>query len=128
MANTYTWKITNLKTQRFFLGVDDYIVSAKFEHTVTDPTGKYQFVNKGQANFPIPALPEDITDSLPYANITEAKIIEWIENIVYGASNLAIERSAMDKRINEQKNRDENRSLNSIVIGASATEDKPLPW
>ena len=128
MANTYTWKITNLKTQRFFLGVDDYIVSAKFEHTVTDPTGKYQFVNKGQANFPIPALPEDITDSLPYANITEAKIIEWIENVVYGASNLAIERSAMDKRINEQKNRDENRSLNSIVIGASATEDKPLPW
>ena len=128
MANTYTWKITNLKTQRFFLGVEDYIVSANFEHTVTDPTGKYQFVNKGEANFPIPALPEDITDSLPYANITEAKIKEWIENIVYGTSNLAIERASMDRRIDEQKNRNENRSLDSIVIGASSTEDKPLPW
>ncbi len=128
MANTYTWKITNLKTQRYFLGVEDYIVSANFEHTVTDPTGKYQFINKGQANFPTPSLPEDITDALPYADITEAKIIEWIENNVYGSSSLAIERASMDRRIDEQKYRDENRSLNSIVISASSTEDKPLPW
>lgn len=67
MANTYTYKVTNL-----IRNPEGIVVTAQFQITVSDGTDSFTHsYNFGFANNPITPT--------PFESLTEAKVIEWIK-------------------------------------------------
>lgn len=85
----------------------DYVISTIF--TVTGVNGNNSFSIGSNLQF---ALTDEVKDFIPYANLTEATVLAWIE-----ASG---ELPALHATIQNQIN-----ALNAPVV---IPKNKPLPW
>lgn len=74
MSNTYTYKVNNLIRDN-----NGIVVTAQFQITVSDGVDSFTHnYNTGFANGPVTPT--------PFADLTEAKVIEWIKRDA-GAEN-----------------------------------------
>ena len=110
MATTYTWEVTNLYTMPVSAQEQDYVVTALYNVTGVD--GEYSASLSNSAQFEVVA---DKPNYIPYADLTEAQIIEWIvEGLgVDGVANIeACIQGQIDSEINPPV----------------SPENTPLPW
>jgi len=78
---TYTWKITGVKTVDTD-SVTDAVVQTYWEKVGTDEDG-----NQGTFSGATPFLQSSINPEnfVPYEELTEEIVLEWIQNIVIGS-------------------------------------------
>lgn len=110
MATTYTWEVTNLYTMPVSAQEQDYVVTALYNVTGVD--GEYSASLSNSAQFEVVV---DKPNYIPYADLTEAQIIEWIvEGLgVDGVANIeACIQGQIDSEINPPV----------------SPENTPLPW
>lgn len=105
---TYTWAVTTLYTETIE-GDSNYVVIANY--TVLGVDGEYTASLSNMARFST----ESVTPFIPYADLTEAIVIGWIQEDlgVDGVSNLE---ACIQGQINSQ--------INPPVTPQS----QPLPW
>jgi hypothetical protein len=106
MTTTYVWTVTALSTMP--KPTPDYVVSAQY--TVTGIDGTITVSIQGTSQF---AVSPDQTDFVPYANLTEAIVLGWIQE----EPNLVV---------NIQANLDGQ--IESIVNPPVSPQITPLPW
>ena len=93
---TYTWAVTALYTETI-AGEQDYVVIAGYEVVGVDDTYSASLSNIARFST------ESVTPFVPYADLTEAIVIGWIQNDlgVDGVSNLeACIQGQIDSQIN----------------------------
>lgn len=98
MALTYTWKLKSLKKTNVdgLLGV---IVGTQWELTGTDEDG-FSGTFYGATPFKLDEVdPQNFT---PYENLTQAQVLNWIENVVVGSYKEHID-SQIQKQIDNKK-------------------------
>ena len=79
MAITYTWKLTGLK-KKTVGSFNDYIVQTYWKKTGTDENG-----NTGEFTGATPFEENaEATDYIAWDQLTEAKVLEWIQAVVTG--------------------------------------------
>lgn len=93
---TYNWKITNLYTKTVE-GLEDYVVNAVFEVEGVD--GEFSSTVNGSQVFTV----KEGTEFIPYANLTEEIVVEWIKEEL-GENGLLSITSCIDGQIESQKN------------------------
>lgn len=76
MAITYTWEITSLKTKTEGSNADA-VVQTYWKKTGTDDTG-----NVGSFSGATPLTSVNAESFTPFADLTEAKVLDWIKAIV----------------------------------------------
>ena len=106
MSNQYLWTVTALSTMP--TPTPDYVVMAQYSVTGTDGTNTV--VTGGVSQFSV--NPEQ-TDFVPYADLTEAIVLSWIQS----EPNLVV---------NIQANLDGQ--IESIVYPPVTPVNTPLPW
>jgi len=84
MANTYSWKIANLEHEISdgFVFTAHYTVSAESDQLKPDGTA-YTSGAYGSVGFQRPS------SLVPYADLTEAEVIGWVQDALGGASKVA---------------------------------------
>ena len=73
MATTYTWSVTNLWTIDASATETNYVVMAAYLVIGTDGTYSAELSNIAQFE-----VKTDQPDYIPYADLTESKVLEWI--------------------------------------------------
>ena len=106
MTTTYVWTVTALSTMP--TPTPDYVVMAQYSVTGTDGTNTV--VTGGVSQFSV--NPKQ-TDFVPYADLTEAIVLSWIQS----EPNLVV---------NIQANLDGQ--IESIVYPPVSPKNTPLPW
>jgi hypothetical protein len=115
MALTYTWAIKTLRKQNDQANnLSDVIVHVQWECTGTDENGHTGTFN-GAA--PLELNPADIGAFLPYASLTEADVITWIQDIVNGNPGY---KAHIDEQIQKQ--------IDDKVNPAAEVTSEALPW
>jgi hypothetical protein len=105
----YTWTITNLYTQTID-GKEDYVVTAIYDVVGVD--GEYTAsMTSNTAQFST----EDVTEFTPYADLTEAIVINWVKESLGENGIISIE-ACIQGQIDSQ--------INPPV----SPENTPLPW
>lgn len=107
MANQYSWIISQLEAYPQHEGKTDVVFTVHWRRQATDGT-HHADVYGSQSVTLDPDAP-----FTPYANLTEAQVIGWLEDAM-GAENVAAMDAALDTQIENQ--------INPPVI------TPPLPW
>jgi hypothetical protein len=109
--NQYVWKVTSLETLPTPIApIDNCAVLAKYTVTATSDAKQPITVSfDGVSQFSMPTG----SDLTPYANLTEAQVLSWIQS----EPNLVI---------NIQANLDGQ--INSILNPPISPTETPLPW
>jgi len=110
MATTYTWEVTNLYTIPVSAQEQDYVVTALY--LVKGVDGNYTASVSNSAQFEVIADDPNFT---PYADLTEAQVLQWIVDQlgIDGVNNLeACVQGQIDSQINPPV----------------SPENTPLPW
>ena len=105
---TYNWTITNLYTKTVD-GLQDYVVTAMFEVEGVD--GEFFYTVNGSQMFTV----KEGVEFVPYANLTEELVVEWIKEEL-GEEGLPPITNYIDEQIESQK----NPSVEPVIT--------PLPW
>jgi hypothetical protein len=105
----YTWTITNLYTQTIE-GKEDYVVTAIYDVVGTDGTYTASLTSN-TAQFST----EDVTEFTPYADLTEAIVINWVKESLGENGIISIE-ACIQGQIDSQ--------INPPVSPVNT----PLPW
>jgi len=92
----YSWKITNLFTKTVD-GLQDYVVTAMFEVEGVD--GEFSSTINGNQMFTV----KEGSEFIPYANLTEQIVVEWIKEEL-GENGLISITACIDGQIESQKN------------------------
>lgn len=93
---TYNWTINNLYTKTVE-GLEDYVVTAMFEVEGVD--GEFTNTVNGSQMFTV----KEGVDFVPYANLTEEIVVEWIKEEL-GENGLLSITACIDGQIESQKN------------------------
>ena len=109
MATTYTWEVTNLYTVPA-TNEPDYVVTALYNVVGVD--GDYSAELSNSAQFEVI---EDQPDFTPYADLTEAQVVGWIQTQL-GPDGVANLEACIQGQIDSQ--------INPPV----SPENTPLPW
>ena len=109
MATTYTWEVTNLYTVPA-TNEPDYVVTALYNVVGVD--GDYSAELSNSAQFEVI---EDQPDFTPYADLTEAQVLGWIQTQL-GTDGVANLEACIQGQIDSQ--------INPPV----SPENTPLPW
>jgi hypothetical protein len=96
MANTYTWVISQLECYPQHEGKTDVVFTVHWRRQATDGSGHNADIYGSQA---ITLNPDETF--VPYANLTQAEVIGWLEAAM-GADTLAAQEAALDKQIADQ--------------------------
>lgn len=104
----YTWNVTNLFTETID-GKEDYVVIANYETTGVD--GEYSASLSNTAQFST----EDVTDFIPYADLTEEIVIGWIKESLGENGIISIEACIQGQ-------------IDSQITPPVSPENTPLPW
>jgi len=113
MSNTYTWSVTNMSTLPNVPDLPEYVTLVNGVVTgsngATPPITATQYFNVQLV------VKEDQDDYIPYADLTEAVVIGWVQEVLTpeGVSNLEIN---IDNQISAIEN--------PPVVPSS----QPLPW
>ena len=110
MATTYTWTVTNLYTVPVSPTEPDYVVTALYNIIGVDGTYTAELSNSAQ--FEVIADQPDFT---PYADLTEAQVLGWIQTQL-GPDGVANLEACIQGQIDSQ--------INPPV----SPENTPLPW
>lgn len=105
----YTWTITNLYTQTID-GKEDYVVTAIYDVVGTDGTYSAELTSN-LAQFST----EDVGVFIPYADLTEAIVLDWVKESLGENGIISIE-ACIQGQIDSQ--------INPPV----SPENTPLPW
>ena len=110
MSTTYTWSVTNLYTIPVTPNEPDYVVTALYILSGTDGTYSAEISNSAQFE-----VISDDPNFTPYANLTEAQVLGWIQTQLGpdGVSNLE---ACVQGQIDSQAN------------PPVSPENTPLPW
>ena len=108
MSNTYVWKITSLDAIPQVGSLTDYVCVSHWSCQGTDGT----YVGSCYATVSFPVNP-DKPDYTPYADLTEAEVIQWTQDAL-GAEQVAAVYTSIDMQIENQ--------VNPKII------TPPLPW
>jgi hypothetical protein len=106
MANTYTWKITNMTVQKELDNFTDVVIETEWSCTGTDGT-HYASSLPGTTRI----MFEGGVDFTPYNDLTQEQVLNWIW--ARGVDQNAVQ-SDIDNQINLQVNPP------SVIL--------PLPW
>jgi hypothetical protein len=90
---TPIWTITNLDCKPNVDGLVDYVVTAHWDCTATN--GQYRGRVYNTTSFEVDA---DKPDYIPYADLTEAQVIEWVQASL-GAETVAAHEENVAKQI-----------------------------
>jgi hypothetical protein len=105
----YTWTITNLYTQTID-GKEDYVVTAIYDVVGVD--GEYTAsMTSNTAQFST----EDVTEFTPYADLTEAIVINWVKESLGENGIISIEACIQGQ-------------IDSEINPPVSPENTPLPW
>jgi hypothetical protein len=105
----YTWTITNLYTQTID-GKEDYVVNAIYD--VVGVQGEYTAsMTSNMAQFST----EDVTKFTPYADLTEAIVINWVKESLGENGIISIEACIQGQ-------------IDSEINPPVSPENTPLPW
>jgi hypothetical protein len=105
---TYNWTITNLYTKTVE-GLQDYVVTAMYNVEGVD--GEFSSTVNGSQMFTV----KEGADFIPYANLTEEVVVEWIKEEL-GENGILSITACIDGQIESQKN--------PPVV----PQNTPLPW
>ena len=95
---TPIWTITNLDCKPNVDGLVDYVVTAHWDCTATDGTYSGRVYNT--TSF---VVDSDKPDYIPYADLTEAQVIEWVQASL-GAETVAATEANVLQQIENQIN------------------------
>jgi hypothetical protein len=104
----FTWNVTQLFSKTIE-GITDYVVIANYKTIGVD--GKYTASLSGTAQFST----ENVTNFIPYKDLTEAIVIDWIKQTLGENGIISIE-ACIQGQIDSQ--------INPPV----SPTDTPLPW
>ncbi len=108
MANSYNWVISQLDAYPEHEGKKDVVFVVHWRRVSTDGKGHNADVYGAQTLTLDPEAP-----FTPFANLTEAQVIGWLED-AFGTETLAAQEAALDQQIADQ--------VNPPVLRP------PLPW
>jgi hypothetical protein len=97
MANQYSWIISQLECYPQHEGNQDVVFTIHWRRQATDGT-HHADVYGSQSVTLDPDAP-----FTPYANLTEAQVIGWLED-AFGDEQLAAQKATLDKQIADQIN------------------------
>jgi hypothetical protein len=106
MANTYIWKIEQVKLRPQYQGKTDVVKEAAWRFIASD--GQKEVSTYGSLELDDPS-----GDFVLYENLTEQQVIDWVQAKI-GENRISTYKDAMDKGLAEQA------APKEIV--------KPLPW
>ena len=98
MSNTYTWTISALDCIPDVNGKLDYVVVSHWSCSGTDGT----YTGQCYATVSFPVNP-DKPDYVPYADLTEAEVIQWTQDAL-GEEQVAAVYTSIDTQIETAKN------------------------
>lgn len=110
MAITYTWKITGLKTKNVSDNKQNAVVQTYWQKIGTDENG-----NEGTFNGATPFTVDPTDDSgpyIPFEQLTEEDVINWIKTIVVGN---------YEEHVNGQIQKQIDEKINPVT-------EASLPW
>lgn len=107
----YTWNILGLRTTKSG-NTDNIIVQVDWQKTGTDTVNNVSGTHQGSTTFSSDAAGSFGTDFVPFEQLTESMVIEWVKKTVEGAFE-----TVMDRNINAQI----KDQLNPVV-------NVELPW
>lgn len=107
MSNTYNWVISQLDAYPQHEGHTDVVMTIHWRRQATDGTYSADIYGSQAVTLDAEA------PFTPYADLTEAQVIGWLENAM-GAETLAAQVTALDQQIENQ--------INPPVVRP------PLPW
>lgn len=96
MSNTYTWTISALDCIPDVNGKLDYVVVSHWSCSGTD--GTYTGQCYSTVSFPVNP---DKPDYIPYADLTEAEVIQWTQDAL-GEEQVAAIYTSIDTQIEDQ--------------------------
>lgn len=118
MAITYTWEVTGLKTSTVN-GTSDVVVQTYWKKTGTDDdghTGSFTGATPfSAANIPVSS------SFVPFSELTEAAVIEWIKAVVVGDYEAHV-----DGRIADEIARKHNPVTDATLPWAPPAENPPF--
>ena len=106
MAITYTWEVTSLKTKTEGSNADA-VVQTYWKKTGTDDAG-----NVGSFTGATPFSSVDTEDFVAFAELTEAKVLEWIKAVVV---------ESYEEHVNEKIQQQIDEQVTPVV-------EKDMPW
>lgn len=98
MSNTYVWSISALDVIPKVGDLTDYCVVSHWACSGTDGT----YTGQCYATVSFPVNP-DKPDYVPYADLTEAEVIQWTQDAL-GAEQVAAVYTSIDTQIETAKN------------------------
>lgn len=98
MANTYNWVISQLDAYPQHEGHTDVVFTIHWRRQATDGSGHNADIYGSQAVTLDPSA-----TYIPYAELTEADVIGWLEDAM-GAETLEAQKASLDKQIADQIN------------------------
>jgi hypothetical protein len=101
-----TWSITALYVEKQEAGFDDVVHISGWLVQDTDGTNTAQ--QGGETELPPPSAP-----FIPYADLTEAEVIGWVQGVL-GAQKVAEIEASLNAQI--------------VYMQAAPIETPPLPW
>jgi hypothetical protein len=104
----YTWNVTNLFTETID-GKEDYVVTALYETIGVD--GEYTASLSGSSQFST----SDVTEFIPYADLTEEVVITWIKETLGENGIISIEACIQGQ-------------IDSQINPPQVPVNTPLPW
>jgi len=108
MANTYKWRISQLIAYPEYQGKEQVVFMVVWRLEGTDGAGHF-----GEAYGTTPITIGPLTPFTPYADLTEAQVITWLEDAL-GTDGLAEIKEGVDRAVSLQAN--------------PPTVTPPLPW
>ena len=115
MALTYEWKLTGLRKQDT-ADITDLVVGTRWELKGTNEDGVFGTFS-GATPLDIPDADEE--GHIPYADLTEAQVLGWIQDIVSGSAST----NYMD-HIEEQI----NKQIQDKTYTLLDVQENDLPW
>lgn len=109
MTITYTWEVTGIKTKTEGAN-QDAVVQTYWKKIGTDANGNTGTFS-GATPFSTAGMPEGTT-FVPFAELTEAMVISWIQAVVVGS---------YEEHVNSVIAKEIEGKVNAAV-------DAPLPW
>ena len=110
MATQFSWKITNLYTVDAGAQEPNYVVNSLW--TLTGVDGEYTASIDGNTQFEVN---QDQTDFVPFAQLTEALVIGWVQESL-GEQGVANFEANVNGQIDSMKN------------PPVTPQNTPLPW
>lgn len=98
MSNTYNWVISQLECYPQHEGHTDVVFTVHWRRQATDGNGHTADTYGSQ---PVTLAPD--APFTPYADLTEAQVIGWLED-AFGPETLEAQKAALDKQIEDQIN------------------------